>query len=80
MKMTRTPTPSPLAGEVAVPTRSVRAPGEGPGGAVNFTVLAPAGPHPATRCARGRPLPQGERERAPSMLRCFGGPARCAPV
>ena len=40
-------------------------------------VLVPADPHPATRCARGRPLPQGERGRAASPLRCVGEPVRC---
>jgi hypothetical protein len=78
MRMTRTPNPSPLAGEVGARTRSVRAAGEARAVRSTSAVLAPAGPHPATRCARGRPLPRGERGRAASPVRCVGEPVRCA--
>ncbi len=46
MRMTRTPNPSPLAGEVGARTRSVRSPGEGLGGAVDFSGVGSRGPSP----------------------------------
>jgi hypothetical protein len=77
MRMTRTPNPSPLAGEVAARTRSVRAAGEGPGGAVDFGGVGSRGPSPG-HSLRSRPsLPQGERGRAASPLRFVGEPVRC---
>ena len=48
----RTPNPSPLAGEVAARSAA----GEGPVEVV-LDAVGSAGPHPAARCARGRPLP-----------------------
>ena len=54
MRMTRTPNPSPLAGEVAARTRSVRAAGEGPGGAVDFGGVGSRGPSPG-HSLRSRP-------------------------
>jgi Protein of unknown function (DUF559) len=54
MRMTRTPNPSPLAGEVGARTRSVRAAGEGPGGAVDFGGAGSRGPSPG-HSLRSRP-------------------------
>ena len=54
MRMTRTPNPSPLAGEVGARTRSVRAAGEGPGGAVDFGGAGSREPSPG-HSLRSRP-------------------------
>jgi very-short-patch-repair endonuclease len=54
MRMTRTPNPSPLAGEVSARTRSVRAPGEGPGGAAVLSSVGSRGPSPG-HSLRSRP-------------------------
>jgi very-short-patch-repair endonuclease len=54
MRRTRTPNPSPLAGEVGARTRSVRAPGEGPGRAVDFGGAGSRGPSPG-HSLRSRP-------------------------
>ena len=54
MKATRTPNPSPLAGEVDARTRSVRAAGEGPDGAVAFSGVGSREPSPG-HSLRSRP-------------------------
>ena len=54
MSMTRTSNPSPPAGEVGARTRSVRAPGEGLGGAVDFGGVGSRGPSPG-HSLRSRP-------------------------
>ena len=54
MTPTRTPNPSPLAGEGDARTRSVRASGEGSGGAVVLDAVASRGPSPG-RSLRSRP-------------------------
>ena len=54
MRTTRAPTPSPLAGEGAARTRSVRAVGEGPSGAVAFSDVGSRGPSPG-HSLRSRP-------------------------
>jgi very-short-patch-repair endonuclease len=46
MTMSRTPNPSPLAGQVGARTRSARAPGEGPGDAVVLSGAGSRGPSP----------------------------------
>ena len=75
MRTTRAPTPSPLAGEGAARTRSVRAAGEGPSGAVAFSDVGSRGPSPG-HSLRSRPAsPAREREMAAPRLRCAGAPA-----
>ncbi len=59
MRATRTPNPSPLAGEVAARTRSVRAAGEGPGGAVILNDAGSRGPSPGRSLRSRRSSPAG---------------------
>jgi very-short-patch-repair endonuclease len=61
MSMTRTPNPSPLAGEVGARTRSVRAAGEGPGGAVDFGGAGSREPSPG-HSLRSRPSSPAREE------------------
>ena len=70
MTPTRAPNPSPLAGEDDGRTRSVRASGEGPGGAVVLDVVGSRGPSPG-HSLRSRPSSpargEGKGGTAPKM-------------
>jgi len=77
MRTMRAPTPSPLAGEGAARTRSVRAAGEGPSGAVAFSDVGSRGPSPGYSL-RSRPsspargegkssVPAGTHQRARAL-------------
>jgi very-short-patch-repair endonuclease len=72
MTPTRAPNPSPLAGEDDARTRSVRASGEGPGGAVVLNVVGSRGPSPG-HSLRSRPSSpargEGKASAAPEMQR-----------
>ena len=72
MSVTRAPNPSPLAGEAAARTRSVRAAGEGLGRAVVVGGVGSREPSPG-HSLRSRPSsPAGEREKssaAPDRVR-----------